>query len=191
MKKITSLLAGLTLLLSSHAFSEENYQIDIKGMHAFVEFKIKHLGYSWLKGRFNDFDGTFVYDGANPEKSSVQVTIDTASIDSNHGERDKHLRGKDFLDVKKYPEAKFVSTKVESTGKGTAKIHGDLTLHGVTKAITIDAVEIGAGKDPWGGFRRGFEGKVTLTLADFGMNYNLGPASKNVEMLLHLEGIRK
>lgn len=191
MKKLTSAFAGLLLLASSQVFSAENYQIDIKGMHAFVEFKIKHLGYSWLKGRFNDFDGTFVYDEKNPEKSSVEVTIQTASIDSNHGERDKHLRGKDFLEVKKYPEAKFVSTKVESTGKGTAKIHGDLTLHGVTKAITIDAVEIGAGKDPWGGFRRGFEGKVTLTLADFGMNYNLGPASKNVEMILNIEGVRK
>ena len=191
MKKLTSAFAGLLLLASSQVFSAENYQIDIKGMHAFVEFKIKHLGYSWLKGRFNDFDGTFVYDEKNPEKSSVEVTIQTASIDSNHGERDKHLRGKDFLEVKKYPEAKFVSTKVESTGKGTAKIHGDLTLNGVTKAINIDAVEIGAGKDPWGGFRRGFEGKVTLTLADFGMNYNLGPASKNVEMILNIEGVRK
>jgi len=191
MKKIASAFAGLLLLASSQVFSAENYQIDIKGMHAFVEFKINHLGVSWLKGRFNDFDGTFVYDEASPEKSSVQVTIKTASIDSNHGERDKHLRGSDFLDVKKFPEAKFVSTKVESTGKGTAKIHGDLTLHGVTKAITIDAVEIGGGKDPWGGFRRGFEGKVTLTLADFGINYNLGPASKNVEMLLYVEGIRQ
>lgn len=191
MKKLTSAIAGLLLLASSQVFSAENYQIDIKGMHAFVEFKIKHLGYSWLKGRFNDFDGTFVYDEKNPEKSSVEVTIKTASIDSNHGERDKHLRGSDFLDVKKYPEAKFVSTKVVSTGQGTAKIHGDLTLHGVTKAIVIDAVEIGAGKDPWGGFRRGFEGKVTLTLADFGINYNLGPASKNVEMILNVEGIRK
>lgn len=191
MKKIASAFAGLLLLASSQVFSAENYQIDIKGMHAFVEFKINHLGVSWLKGRFNDFDGTFVYDEASPEKSSVQVTIKTASIDSNHGERDKHLRGSDFLDVKKFPEAKFVSTRVESTGKGTAKIHGDLTLHGVTKAITIDAVEIGGGKDPWGGFRRGFEGKVTLTLADFGINYNLGPASKNVEMLLYVEGIRQ
>ena len=191
MKKIASAFAGLLLLASSQVFSAENYQIDIKGMHAFVEFKINHLGVSWLKGRFNDFDGTFVYDEASPEKSSVQVTIKTASIDSNHGERDKHLRGSDFLDVKKFPEAKFVSTKVESTGKGTAKIHGDLTLHGVTKAITIDAVEIGGGKDPWGGFRRGFEGKVTLTLADFGINYNLGPASKNVEMILNIEGVRK
>lgn len=191
MKKLTSALAGFLLLASSQVFSAENYQIDIKGMHAFVEFKIKHLGYSWLKGRFNDFDGSFVYDGKNPEKSSVEVTIKTASIDSNHGERDKHLRGSDFLDVKKYPEAKFVSTKVESTGQGKAKIHGNLTLHGVTKAITLDAVEIGGGKDPWGGFRRGFEGKTMLTLSDFNMNYNLGPDAKNVEMLLYVEGIRK
>ena len=96
----------------------------------------------------------------------------------------------DFLDVDKYPTAKFVSTSyTESDGKGELK--GNLTLHGVTKPVTIEVRQIGAGTDPWGGFRRGFEGKTSLTLADFNINYNLGPSSREVELILHVEGIRQ
>jgi len=191
MKKLISLFAG-ALLLSNAAFAEvEKYQIDVKGMHAFIEFKIKHLGYSWLKGRFNDFDGQFDYDTKNPENSKINVMIKTASIDSNHAERDKHLRGKDFLEVSKYPAATFKSTKIISKGKGKADIHGVLSLHGVNKEVVLDAVEIGAGNDPWGGYRRGFSATTMLTLKDFGINFNLGPASEQVEMLLHIEGVRQ
>jgi len=191
MKKLISLFAG-ALLLSNAAFAEvEKYQIDVKGMHAFIEFKIKHLGYSWLKGRFNDFDGQFDYDTKNPENSKINVMIKTASIDSNHAERDKHLRGKDFLEVSKYPAATFKSTKIVSKGKGKADIHGVLSLHGVNKDVVLDAVEIGAGNDPWGGYRRGFSATTMLTLKDFGINFNLGPASEQVEMLLHIEGVRQ
>ncbi|WP_396588824.1 YceI family protein [Bermanella sp. R86510] len=188
---LKALTAGLVLSLSSQAFSAENYQIDIKGMHAFIEFKIKHLGYSWLKGRFNDFDGQFVYDGDNIEKSSVNVTIKTASVDSNHGERDKHLRGDDFLNVEEHPTATFKSTKVVDKGEGKADIHGDLTLNGVTKKVVIDAEEIGAGEDPWGGFRRGFMGTTSIALKDYNIDFNLGPASEEVELILNIEGVRQ
>lgn len=183
--------AGLVLSLSTQAFAAENYVIDTKGMHAFIEFKIKHLGYSWLKGRFNDFEGEFTYDEKNPEKSSVNVTIKTASVDSNHAERDKHLRSGDFLNVSKYPTATFKSTKVVSDEKGEANIHGQFTLNGVTKSIVIEAEEIGAGSDPWGGFRRGFEGKTEIALKDYNINFNLGPASEKVELILNIEGVRK
>ena len=183
--------SALLLTLSSAAFSAETYQIDTKGMHASIEFKIKHLGYSWLKGRFNDFSGSISYDEKSPESSNVQVTINTASLDSNHAERDKHLRGEDFLNVSKYPTATFKSTKVVAKDNGQADIMGTLTLNGVSKEVTLEANEIGAGKDPWGGFRRGFEGSTTIALKDFNINFNLGPASKNVELLLYVEGIRK
>lgn len=188
---IKALGAGLALTLSAQAFSAESYVIDTKGMHAFIEFKIKHLGYSWLKGRFNDFNGEFTFDEKNPETSSVNVTIQTASIDSNHAERDKHLRSGDFLNVSKYPTATFKSTKVVSDEKGEADIHGEFTLNGVTKKIVIEAEEIGAGSDPWGGFRRGFEGKTEIALKDYNINFNLGPASEKVELILNIEGIRK
>ncbi len=187
------LLATGILLLSSFATTAqaENYVLDIKGAHAFIQFKIKHLGYSWLLGRFNKFDGKFTYDEKNPSASTITVDIDPASIDSNHAERDKHLRGEDFLHVSKYPTAKFVSTAYKEKGNGKAELKGNLTLHGVTKPIVIDVEHIGHGKDPWGGYRRGFSGKTTLTLKDFNINYNLGPASTQVEMHLHIEGIRQ
>ena len=188
---IKALGAGLVLTLSSTAFAAEDYVIDTKGMHAFIEFKIKHLGYSWLKGRFNDFEGDFSYDEKSPEKSNVNVTIKTASVDSNHAERDKHLRGSDFLNVSKFPTSTFKSTKVVSKANGAADIYGKFTLNGVTKDIIINAQEIGAGSDPWGGFRRGFEGTTEIALKDYNINFNLGPASEKVELILNIEGVRK
>ena len=165
--------------------------MDTEGSHAFIQFKIQHLGFSWLLGRFNTFDGEFVLDQKNIENSKVKVTIDVASVDSNHGERDKHLRGKDFFEVEKYPEATFVSTRVEKTGEKTAKITGDFTLKGVTKPVTLDAEYIGGGKDPWGGYRQGFEATTQLKLKDFGIDYNLGPASEVVDIYISVEGIRQ
>ena len=185
---ITLLFALSAVTLPSHA---SDYTIDTNGAHAFIQFRIKHLGYSWLLGRFNTFDGNFRYDEANPSEAHVEVTIDTASIDSNHAERDKHLRSNEFLDVGKYPTAKFVSTSFEETGDGKAILKGNLTLHGVTKPVTIDVKHIGHGADPWGGYRRGFEGSTTLTLADFGIKRDLGPASRSLELFLSIEGIRK
>lgn len=168
-----------------------DYDIDTKGAHAFVQFHIKHLGYSWLVGRFNQFAGEFRYDENNPAAASVSVTIDTASVDSNHAERDKHLRNADFLEVDKYPEARFVSTAYRPTGDDTGVLEGQLTLHGVTRPVSIEVTQIGAGPDPWGGYRRGFEGRTTLTLADYNIRKNLGPASQEVHLWLGIEGIRR
>jgi len=191
MRKIITSTA--LVLLSAYGASAlaADYQIDIKGAHAAIQFKIKHLGYSWLTGRFNQFDGGFSYDPSQPEKSSINVKIDTTSIDSNHAERDKHLRGDDFLNVKKYPEASFVSTKFEVKDAENALVSGNFTLHGVTKAISFPVEKIGEGKDPWGGYRAGFAGNTTLKLADYGITYNLGPASTHVDLTLTIEGIRK
>ena len=169
----------------------DNYKIDTQGAHAAVQFRIKHLGYSWLYGRFNDFSGRFTYDEKDPAASSTEVVINTASVDTNHAERDKHLRDERFFDVDKYPEASFVSTGFTETGDGKATMTGDLTLHGVTKPVTIDVESIGQGPDPWGGYRRGFQGSTTIKLADFGITYDLGPASTHAEIILSVEGIRQ
>lgn len=178
------------LALSGTARAEE-YVIDTKGAHAFVQFRIKHLGYSWLLGRFNDFGGRFNYDEKDPAASRVEVAVRTASIDSNHAERDKHLRGPDFLHVEKFPEARFVSTGYESGSGGKAVLKGNLTLRGVTRPIAIEVEPIGAGPDPWGGYRRGFQGSTVLTLKDYGIDFDLGPASRQVEMYLSVEGLRR
>lgn len=191
MKRIiaSSLLAlGLFSGTVAHA---EDYDIDSEGMHASITFRIQHLGYSWVYGRFNDFGGTFSYDEKAPEASKVAVTIKTGSVDSNHAERDKHLRSDDFLSADKFPEAKFVSTSYKPNGDGTGTLTGDLTLKDVTKPVEIKVKEIGAGQDPWGGFRRGFEGSTKFALADYGITFDLGPASKEVELTLAIEGKKK
>lgn len=169
----------------------ERYVIDTEGAHAFIQFRVKHLGYSWLYGRFNDFGGTFTYDPEDPSNSAIEVEIEMASLDSNHAERDKHLRGSDFLDVSKYPKATFKSTSYKETGFDKSVLEGELTLKGITKPITIEVDRIGNGPDPWGGYRRGFEGRTEFALKDFGIDYNLGPASRKVEMILTVEGIRQ
>jgi len=188
-------LAGLALssaaLFSLPTFADD-YTIDTKGAHASINFSIKHLGYSVLTGRFDKFDGAFSYDPAKPEASSINVTIDTTSVNSNHAERDKHLRSKDFLNVEKFPTSTFVSKKFAvGPDKTSFVITGDLTLNGVTKSITINANKVGEGKDPWGGYRAGFEGSTELKLKDFKINFALGPASETVKLNLNVEGLKK
>lgn len=189
-QRLPALAFAAALALPGLAMAED-YVIDTEGGHAFVQFRIPHLGYSWLYGRFNDFSGRFSYDENDPNAATVEVTIKTASIDSNHAERDKHLRDKEFLDVRRYPEATFKSTSFTANGDGTAVLKGDLTLRGITKPITIDVTEIGHGQDPWGGYRRGFQGSTRFALKDFGIERDLGPASRDVEMILSVEGIRQ
>jgi polyisoprenoid-binding protein YceI len=188
-KTFAALALGSTLLGAGNLMAAD-YAIDKQGQHAFVNFKISHLGYSWLYGTFKDFDGSFSFDEKNPQASKVNVTLGTASVDSNHAERDKHIRGSNFLDVAKYPTATFVSTSVKSTGEGRADVTGNLTLHGVTKPVVIAAKFIGQGDDPWGGYRAGFEGTTTLPLKDFNIE-GPGPASQEVELIISVEGVRK
>jgi polyisoprenoid-binding protein YceI len=182
---LTSLLTCAVAPLSASA---AHYEIDPS--HAFIQFKISHLGYSVLTGRFNTFAGSFTWDKDNPGASTIEVTVETASLDSNWAERDKHLRGEDFLHVDKYPEAVFKSTKYTGDASG-GQLEGTLTLHGVTKPVVLDVKAIGEGPDPWGGYRAGFEATTTLRRADFGMDYNLGPTAETMLMELFVEGIRK
>lgn len=189
-KTLVALALGGALIGAGQAMAAD-YAIDKQGQHAFVNFKISHLGYSWLYGTFKDFDGSFSFDAAKPQDSKVNVTLNTTSVDTNHAERDKHLRSGDFLNVSKHPTATFASTSVTSTGEGTADITGDLTLNGVTKPVVIAAKFIGEGKDPWGGYRAGFEGSTKLKLKDFDIQKDLGPASQEVELIISVEGVRK
>jgi len=189
-KTLLSLSLATALTLSGSVFAED-YAIDKKGAHASIQFKISHLGYSWLWGRFNDFDGTFSYDEKHKSASKISVTVNTKSVDSNHAERDKHLRSSDFLDVDKFPQAKFESTSYSESDKGKAVLKGNLTLHGVTKEVILDITKVGAGKDPWGGYRRGFEGTTRIALKDFGISKNLGPASAELDLIIALEGIKQ
>jgi polyisoprenoid-binding protein YceI len=185
---IASVITGAMLMPTVNA---ADYVIDNKGAHASINFKIKHLGYSWLTGRFDKFDGKFSYDPADITASNIEVNIDTSSVNSNHAKRDKHLKSDDFLDVSEFANAKFVSTSITKKADGQLAVIGTLTLHGVSKTITIDAQTVGEGKDPWGGHRAGFSGTTSIALTDFAIKKNLGPASTHVHLELHIEGIKQ
>ncbi|MEJ2425131.1 MAG: YceI family protein [Candidatus Thiodiazotropha sp.] len=190
-KRFLSLLVIGWVLLAPSRVSASDYVIDTEGGHAFIQFRISHLGYSWLVGRFNKVSGNFSYDDEHPENASVSVVIDTASIDSNHAERDKHLRDEDFLNVVQFPEARFVSRSYTQKPDGSAELVGDFTLRGVTRSIVIKVEPVGSGPDPWGGYRMGFSGHTKLVLADFGITRYLGDAAKEMELFLGVEGIRE
>jgi polyisoprenoid-binding protein YceI len=178
-------------LLVSASLPASDYVIDTQGGHAFIRFRISHLGYSWLVGRFNRFSGTFSYDGNQPEDAEVSLDIDPASIDTNHVERDKHLRDEDFLAVERFPAARFVSTGYQPASEDGGVLRGRLTLRGVTREIEIQVKRVGEGPDPWGGYRLGFEGTTSIALADYGMTRFLGAAAKRMSFDLGIEGIRQ
>lgn len=185
---VRGVVTGTLLAGVSAGVLASDYKIDPG--HSFVQFKIYHLGYSWLNGRFNTMDGDFVWDPKQPDGAMIDVVIDTKSVDTNHAERDKHLRSDDFLNVKEFPSATFKTVKYRGDATG-GPLDGELTLHGVTKPITIDVDVIAEGKDPWGGYRAGFAGEVTLKRSDFGITYDLGPKSDEMQLGLFIEGIRK
>ena len=165
------------------------YRIDLA--HSFVQFRTQHLGFSWLIGRFNRFSGNFEYDAANGDgPRNITVDLDATSVDSNHAERDKHLRSDDFLDTDTYPSAKFTGTGYSGDADG-GELRGDLELHGVTRPVVITMRKIGEGPDPWGGYRVGFEGSTVIARSDFKIDYDLGPLSENIELSLYIEGIRE
>lgn len=189
LKKTALGLAAGALLLTAGSALAETYKFDKEGQHAFIEFRVQHLGYSWVYGTFKDFDGSFTYDAKDPSKDKVEVVIKTDSVDTNHAERDKHLRSADFLNAAKFPEAKFVSTEVKKQGDKYL-ITGDFTFNGVTKPITLDAKLMGEGKDPWGGYRAGFEATGNFKMKDFEVKSDLGPKSQEVELTISVEGVK-
>ena len=152
---------------------------DFDFTHSNVDFSVRHLLVSKVRGRFNKWGGTLVYDEKDPTRSSVEVTIDAASVDTSEPQRDTHLRSADFFDVAKFPTATFVTTGIES-GSHDAKakdathtVTGNLTLHGVTKPVTF-AVEgpSAPGKDPWGNTRIGLSATTKINRKDFGLSWN-------------------
>lgn len=187
MKKL--IVAGLFLGLAGIA-SAAQYRIDGSnaGMHTSVNFRAMHMGISALWGRFNDISGTFTYDANNVAASSITVNIDPASIDTNHEARDTHLRTADYLDVEKFPEAGFVSTQIMDMGEGRMHVMGNFTLHGVTRPIDFVVVRTGEGETPFGDYRVGFEGEMTLDVSEFGIGLAPVPV---ITLMLAIEGIRQ
>jgi polyisoprenoid-binding protein YceI len=145
---------------------------DIDPTHTTAQFKVRHLMISNVKGEFTRVSGTVDLDTDNPSASSINVTIDAASISTRDEQRDGHLKSADFLDVAKYPSITFKSKEVAATGEGY-EVVGDLTIHGVTGEVALDVEDMTPeAKDPWGGVRRGATATTTIDRKDFGMKWN-------------------
>ncbi len=140
--------------------------------HSVVELAVKHMMFSTVKGRFANVAGTIVLDEANLAASSVDAEIDAASIDTGEAQRDGHLRSADFLDVEQFPTISFRSTGVVPQGRSRFVLVGDLTIHGVTREVSLEAELVGKGTDPWGGQRVGFAATTTINRKDFGLTWN-------------------
>ncbi|MFN2479690.1 MAG: YceI family protein [Pseudonocardiaceae bacterium] len=147
-----------------------SYTID--PAHSRIGFVARHAMVTKVRGGFNDFEGIAVLDGDNPANSTVKVTIKATSIDTRNAQRDEHLRGNDFLAMGSYPEITFVSTAVRQTGDTSFEMTGDLTIKGVTNSVTIPVAYEGTATDPFGNLRVGFEGSVTISRKDYGVNWN-------------------
>ncbi len=175
MKKLlaAAALSLLAVALPTVARAADTYNVD-KG-HSEVSFKVKHL-LGKVPGRFNDFSGTIVFDPAKPETSSVEFAIKATSIDTANGDRDGHLRSADFFDVEKFPEITFKSSKVKPAGKDKYDVTGTLTLHGVSKEVTLPVsfggVMTAKGRDGKESLKSGFETQVTLNRKDYGIVWN-------------------
>jgi polyisoprenoid-binding protein YceI len=146
--------------------------LNIDTTHSSVGFVVRHMVVSKVRGTFGGFKGTIAYDPQNVERSVVDVEIDVNSIDTREAKRDAHLRSADFFDVEKFPTMTFHSTSVARTSDDTLNVTGDLTLHGVTKPVTLVVDELGGGKDPWGNDRLAWSARVALNRKDWGLNWN-------------------
>ena len=181
------LLAGLLALPAAAA---DRYVFD--KAHTQILFFVDHLGFSRSQGEFLDYDGEFRFDPADWSAGSVQLAIRTHSVDMDDYEWNQHLRGQDFFRVNEYPEMSFNSLRVESSGENQGRIHGELTLLGVTRPVTLEVRFNKAGVHPINKkYVAGFSAKTRIKRSEFGMNYGLPMVGDEVEVVLEIEGFRQ
>lgn len=178
--------ALLSLPALSHAGS-----YDIDSGHTYPSFSVSHLGFSIMRGRFNQSSGSFDYDPA-AGTASVEVIIDTASIDTGHDERDEHLRGEDFFAAAEFPEIVFKSTEAEFAGENLKSVTGDLAMHGVTKPVTLMIDSVNCGAHPMNGKQIcGFNASASLVRSEWNMNYGIPAIGEEIDLLIEAEGVLK
>ncbi len=170
---VSALLIALVMgsgLIATAAAATETYEVD--DVHSAVAFKIRHL-VAKTSGHFDQFSGTLKFDADKPENSTIELSIQTSSIDTGNEDRDAHLRNPDFFDVEKFPTITFKSTKIEPAGEENLfKVTGDFTLHGVTKSVVVDVELLAFGETPMFGRRGGFSAETTINRKDFGIVWN-------------------
>jgi polyisoprenoid-binding protein YceI len=165
--------------------------------HSSVGFHVRHLMVSKVHGRFTSWTGTLELDEQDLTKSRLEVTIDASSIDTKDGKRDDHLRSADFFDVEKFPSLTFVSKQIKRDGDERYLVAGDLTIHGITKAVTLEVEGGSVVKDPWGGTRTGFSATTSISRKEFGLNWNVALEAggflvgDKIEISLEIEAVKK
>lgn len=192
-----ALVLAMSFSLSATSIAQEGEYV-IDSAHSQVIFKVKHLAISTVTGRFDLFEGAYNFDPENIDNSSVQATIVASSVNTNEKDRDDHLKSEDFFNVEKYPNITFKSKEIKKVDDTNFQIVGDLTMHGVTKEITLDTVYEGhLASDNWGKERTAFIANGKINRKDFGMTWNkaleLGGfvVGDEIKITLEVEGIRK
>jgi len=171
MKPLFPLFTLCLLLVAAPVAVAATWQID--PAHAGIEFKVRHLMVAWVKGSFASVAGTVEIDEADPAKSQVRVTIDSASINTNNAKRDEHLRSNDFLAAAEFPTITFVSRQIVTAGGTPRQVVGDLTIRGTTREVVLDLEELTPPiRDPWGNTRRGATATTEINRRDFGLTWN-------------------
>ena len=182
---------GLAVALGvySPARAAEPYKVD--PVHSMVVFRIKHFGVGNIYGRFNEVAGDFTWDDANPAGITLDVHVKAESEDTNFAKRDQHVKGPDFLNAREYPDIAFKSTQVRPLDANTYEVTGNLTLHGVTRPLTVKLEHVGAGKDPLGMYRQGLETTFVIRRSDFGIKALPEGVGDEVRITVAIEGIRQ
>ena len=194
-KTFFSAAAVLVALAGSAATSSAADKYTVDPSHSSIGFAVRHMVVSKVKGYFNEYTATILYDDKDITKSSAEVTIKTASIDTRDAKRDEHLRTPDFFDAAKYPEITFKSKRIEKSGEGFVAV-GDLTMRGVTKEIQLPFTFAGVVTDPWGNTRLGLSASTKLNRQDYGVSWSKSldsgglVVSDDVEIAIEIEAIK-
>jgi len=146
------------------------WQID--SAHSHIQFSVRHMMISTVRGRFNEFSGTVAFDEDNPTSSTIDVTIDVTSIDTREQQRDDHLRSPDFFDAANFPNMTFKSKQIEKTGDNNGRLIGDLTIKDITKEVALDVEYAGQAQSPWGTTNAGFSASGSIDRKEFGLTWN-------------------
>ena len=183
-----AMLFGFTSLASANS----TYVIDTAGVHYYAGFQISHLGFSTMHGRFDTLSGTIKYDDAEPTNSQVSVTIKASSINTNMAKRDAHLKSPDFFNVEEFSDITFVSTKLVKTGEKKAKMTGNLTMMGVTRAITLDTTLINIGANPFSKApTAAWSARGTIKRSNFGSKYGAPAIGNEVTLIIDIEALKQ
>ena len=191
MRSFKTLIVAGALALGSAATlaaAADTYKIDPE--HGTVIYRVTHFGVGNAYGRFNKPTGTVVLDSADPSKTKFEFEVKTENLDTANDQRDKHLQSPDFFDAKQFPTISFKSTSVKSDGENKYLVTGDLTLHGVTKSITVPITKTGESDTGRMGYRSGWEATTSLKRSDYGMTGMQGPVGDEVNLVISFEAVK-